>query len=209
MGTGAFDALFSKLGLDSLPADLSIERTLLADHRALAPAAASEAPPVAATLRTLVFEAPHREGEAPETAELVAVELLGEGGMGQVLLAHQRSLGRDVAVKMLKPNAASDAAAAALTLEARTTGSLEHPGVVPVYALARDSAGLPALVMKRVEGSSWRELLRDANHPAWQHVARNDDRLCANLEILVSVCNAIAHAHQRGVFIGTSSQPMS
>ena len=73
-------------------------------------------------------------------ADYAIVATLGEGGMGRVHLARERSLRRDVAVKTLKVGA-SNAMLRALIEEARLTGSLEHPGVIPVHAFGVDSWG--------------------------------------------------------------------
>lgn len=62
-------------------------------------------------------------------------QTIGEGGMGIVRLATQRSLGRKVAVKTLRPAARNDAATLRLLREAWVTGTLEHPNIVPVYDL--------------------------------------------------------------------------
>jgi serine/threonine-protein kinase len=119
--------------------------------------------------------------------------------MGKVLLSRQRSLGRDVAVKVARGDA-SLGTVQALIHEARTTGALEHPGIIPVYALASDVAGRPALVMKRVDGVSWSRLLHDPNDPAWDRIRhRGLDELEAHIDILTHVCNAIAFAHSKGV----------
>src|SRR6188508_405611 len=80
-----------------------------------------------------------RDAGAPGEADLVRLRTLGEGGMGRVELARQRSLGREVAIKALHADAEADAeAAASLLREARITGALEHPNIVPVHALALD-----------------------------------------------------------------------
>src|SRR5438132_99424 len=64
--------------------------------------------------------------------------LHGKGGIGQVWLARDGSLGRQVALKELRPDRAGDAAARARFLEeAQVTGQLEHPGIVPVHDLGR------------------------------------------------------------------------
>ena len=123
---------------------------------------------------------------------------LGEGGMGRVHLARQRSLARDVALKTLKPDA-SRAVAIALLREARLTGSLEHPGVIPVHLLGLDDTGRPMLVMKRVDGVDLGALLGDPSHGAWRAPGRASDRLVASLEILMQVCLTLAFAHHRGV----------
>src|SRR5207249_6944236 len=63
--------------------------------------------------------------------------LHGQGGVGRVWLAHDRQLGRPVAFKEVRPEQADDPARQARFLhEARVTGQLEHPGIVPVYDLA-------------------------------------------------------------------------
>lgn len=130
-------------------------------------------------------------------ADLVVMGVLGEGGMGCVHAARQRSLGRDIAIKTLKRGVSAAGAMAALLREAVITGTLEHPNVVPVHALGVDERGLPVLVMKRVEGVEWRQLLHDPRHPAW--ASRPGARLVVHLEILMQVCQAAHFAHSRGV----------
>lgn len=133
-------------------------------------------------------------------ADLELVRALGEGGMGVVWLARQRSLAREVAVKRLKREGAAAAGAAALLAEARATGALEHPGVVPVHALGADANGSPMLVMKRIEGESFEALLRDPEHPAWPRLWRRyGDRTNAVVEILMRVADALELAHARGI----------
>jgi hypothetical protein len=131
-------------------------------------------------------------------ADFVAHGVLGKGGMGVVRLAQQRSLGRDVAVKTSGKNDA--AAIRALVREARITGGLEHPNVVPVHALGIDREGAPLLVMKRIEGVSWRTLIHDETHDAWGPLlGGHGDRLRAHVEILMQVSRALVFAHDRGV----------
>src|SRR4030095_4918251 len=101
--------------------------------------------------------------------DLEIISTLGEGGMGRVHLARQRSLDRDVAVKTLKPDA-PERARNALLAEATVTGALEHPGIIPVHALGIDERGRPVLVMKRVEGTDWSQLIHEPDHPAWRDV---------------------------------------
>lgn len=135
----------------------------------------------------------------PTERDLEIVSVLGEGGMARVYLARQRSLCRDVAIKTLQENAAP-AHRDALLEEGVVTGFLEHPGIVPVHALGLDVEGRPVLVMKRVEGVAWSELLRDPEHPAWEGPGADPGaRLDEHLEILRQVCNAAHFAHSRGV----------
>jgi serine/threonine-protein kinase len=139
------------------------------------------------------------DGAAGGAAELAVIGLLGEGGMGRVLLARQRSLGRDVAVKVAKPSR-DRGTHAALLAEARVLGHLEHPGIVPVHALGRDDDGNPVLVMKRIEGVPWSALLADPAHAFWDELATAEgDRRAAHLGLLSTVCGAVHYAHRRGV----------
>jgi serine/threonine-protein kinase len=117
---------------------------------------------------------------------------IGRGGMGQVLGAEQVALSRTVAVKRsLRGSKDRQAAAAALIREGRATGALEHPNIVPVYALGRTPDNDVLLVMKRIEGTTWGELLRRRPSTA--------DDLARHLQILVDVCHAVHFAHSRGV----------
>lgn len=123
--------------------------------------------------------------------------LLGRGGMGEVRLATQVTLGRKVAVKRLSAGHTSETDVEALLAESWLSGALEHPNIVPVYDLGLDAAGLPVLVMKRVEGMSWASLLRDPAALATHAPHRTP--LEAHLRILMQVCNALHYAHARGV----------
>ncbi len=123
-------------------------------------------------------------------------ETLGEGGMGVVHLATQETLGRHVAVKTLRQKGEDDAVVRILR-EAWVTGALEHPNVVPVYDIGLDAEGAPIIVMKRIEGHHWGELMRDAATVKARFGA--DDLLEWNLRILVAVANAIHFAHARRV----------
>lgn len=201
------DALLADLQPDA-PASLDETRrpdweaaTVLSAERPdpLAPAAPVEVSPEARlSLSPPVAPVPDAP-QVPEGPELIVVGQLGQGGMGTVLLARQPALDRDVAVKV--PNkAASVGTVQALVREARTTGSLEHPGIVPVHAIAFDHLGTPALVMKRIDGVSWATLLKEPGHAAWRFVeSRGRDRLEIHVQLLMQVCNAVAFAHRQGV----------
>ena len=131
--------------------------------------------------------------------DLVIHEVLGEGGMGVVRLAHQGSLDRYVAIKQVRGERGA-AAARMLLHEGRVMGSLEHPNIIPVHALGRDAAGRPMIVMKLVDGISWRALIRDPRHPGWARwVGAREDRQHHHVEILIEVCKALRYAHQRGI----------
>lgn len=194
-----FDVRWQQLALDETLVDPAA--TLRSDQPAesnggMPVRVRSQLPYISIDYRSDVAAAPASGDERDPDLEVRAT--LGEGGMGRVHLARQRSLDRDVAVKTLKPDAPERARLALLT-EATITGSLEHPGIIPVHALGVEHSGRPVLVMKRVEGTEWRQLIHDDAHPAWSHIPESDDRLDAHLEILSQLCNAVHFAHSRGV----------
>ena len=79
---------------------------------------------------------------------------IGAGGMGEVYRAHDSSLGRDVAIKILPESFAHDPERLArFEREAKTLASLNHPHIAHVYGF-ETSAGVPALVMELVDGST-------------------------------------------------------
>ncbi|MBS2016146.1 MAG: protein kinase [Deltaproteobacteria bacterium] len=123
--------------------------------------------------------------------------ILGEGGMGLVRAATQRSLGRDVAVKTLRPERAHATAAMKLLREALITGSLEHPNIVPVYDLGLDDTGAPMLVLKRISGVAWNDLLERPE--AVTQRFGSAEPLEWHLRTLMQVCSAIHFAHKRGI----------
>jgi serine/threonine-protein kinase len=122
---------------------------------------------------------------------------LGEGGMGIVHLATQATMGRHVAVKTLRDGAGDLDATLRILREAWITGALEHPNVVPVYDVGVDASGAPIIVMKRIAGSAWCDLIADAAEVARRFSAA--DLVEWNLRILTSVCNAVHFAHSRGI----------
>ncbi|MFO0597876.1 MAG: serine/threonine-protein kinase [Myxococcaceae bacterium] len=135
-------------------------------------------------------------GEGDE-GELGLLKTIGVGGMGKVMLAMQRPLRREVAVKL--PRTANAAHLnAELLREALVTGRLEHPNIVPVHLLGRADDGAPFFVMKRIEGTPWRELLDDPKALAALG-ERAADPLRFHLGVLLEVCDAISFAHSRGV----------
>lgn len=131
--------------------------------------------------------------------DLIQLGIIAEGGMGRVYHARQVALSRDVAVKTTKRDAAPKDIDALLR-EARVCGGLEHPSIIPVYALGTSTDGRTLLVMRKVEGVTWRELLGDPKHPAWEtHASAGGDHLGANIDILIAISRALDFAHLRGI----------
>ncbi|MBK7877006.1 MAG: protein kinase [Planctomycetes bacterium] len=122
-------------------------------------------------------------------------QLLGEiarGGMGVILKGHDTDLGRDVAVKVLGKDLATNPAIVQRFIEeAQIGGQLQHPGIVPVYELGLMADDCPYFTMKLVKGRTLAALLTQRATPA-------DDR-GKLLTIFESVCQTMAYAHSKGV----------
>lgn len=145
---------------------------------------------------------PALTAEDPGRYALGAV--LGEGGIGRVMVAHDRHLGREVALKELLAegvrHGSSDRGDATGTgrrtpaelrfvNEARVTGQLEHPAVVPVYELGRRADGTIYYTMRLVRGRTLAAALQGRD-------------LRGRLDLLpafVAACDAVAFAHARGI----------
>jgi serine/threonine-protein kinase len=123
------------------------------------------------------------------------------GGLGEVFVATDEALGRPVAVKEIRPDHAADGPSRERFLrEAEITGRLDHPGVVPVYALGHKEDGRPFYAMRFVQGRTLHEAIRELHEPA--EGAGPAGRELAFRQLLtrfVAVCNAVAYAHSRGV----------
>ncbi|MBI1320059.1 MAG: protein kinase [Candidatus Hydrogenedens sp.] len=148
-----------------------------------------------------------RDGDAVQVPELPGrykvIREYGRGGMGRVLLVHDNVLEREIALKELHtrqetdsmigglhPSPVSAPMVARFLQEARITGQLEHPGIVPVYELGRREDGTVYYTMKLVRGRTLSDSIRQAAN------------LQERLELLphfVNLCQAIAYAHSRGV----------
>jgi WD40 repeat protein len=115
-------------------------------------------------------------------------EVLARGGMGQIVEARDRRLGRVVAIKELLPGRGD--ARALFEAEARITARLAHPAIVPVHDAGRWPSGEPFYAMKLVEGLSLEQALRTR--------AALADRLRL-LPNVATVADALAYAHSRHV----------
>ncbi len=112
---------------------------------------------------------------------------IGHGGMGTVVAATQHSMGRTVALKLLRETPSGAAGHRDRFLdEAAVTGVLEHPNIVPVHDLGISEQGELFYSMKLVRGVPWDKRLEEHD-------------LERNLEILLRVCDGVAFAHSRDV----------
>lgn len=119
------------------------------------------------------------------------VERLAVGGMGAVYLARQENPRRTVALKVIRPGHATPELLRRFENEAQVLGLLRHPGIAQIYEAGTADAGhgpQPFFAMELVEGVDLARYAREQ---------RLDTR--ERLELMARVCDAVAHAHQKGV----------
>src|SRR5579872_6499550 len=112
----------------------------------------------------------------------------GRGGLGRVSRAHDRELGRDIAIKELISRNPVDEIR--FLREALITARLEHPGIVPVHEAGRWPDGTPFYAMKLVAGRSLRDLIAER---------KTVDERIGLLHHVIAVADAIAYAHGRNI----------
>ena len=131
------------------------------------------------------------DAAVPQRRDPARYRILGEhgrGGLGRVSRAHDRELGRDIAIKeLLARNHVSEIR---FMREALITARLEHPGIVPVHEAGRWPDGTPFYAMKLVSGRPLRELIAERKTVA----AR-----LGLLQHVVAVADALAYAHDRNI----------
>lgn len=140
-----------------------------------------------------------QEGAPDSDSRYRRERLLFRGGLGEVFVARDAELNREVALKEIRGRRARDAVSRERFLaEAELTGNLEHPGIVPVYGLGAYPDGRPYYAMRLIRGESLKEAI-DRFHRtpvAPGERARIEQGL---LRRFLAVCDAIAYAHSRGV----------
>ncbi|HVQ26789.1 MAG TPA: protein kinase [Planctomycetota bacterium] len=116
------------------------------------------------------------------------VSLLGKGGMGEVYLAHDARLARDVALKLLPADLGRQPDRRARLLhEARAAASLNHPNITTIHEIG-EADGRDYIALECVQGRTLHELLAD--HPL---------SLLEMVDIALPLADALAYAHERGV----------
>ena len=116
------------------------------------------------------------------------IESLGKGGMGEVTLAYDERLQRQVAIKRMLPDlATSDSFRRRFLQEARDSAALNHPNIVPILTIGDDANG-PFLVLEYLDGGTLEDRLRDGR------MSLNE-----SLAFLRQLLDALRHAHEKGV----------
>ncbi len=114
---------------------------------------------------------------------------LGTGGMGVVYLADQESpIRRQVALKIVRHGLQSEDVIARFETERQTLALMDHPGIAKVFDAGTTPDGRPYFVMEYVKGV-----------PINEHCDRNRLNVAERLRLMIDVCDAVQHAHQKGV----------
>ncbi len=117
------------------------------------------------------------------------LQKIGEGGMGVVYMAEQLSpVRRKVALKIIKPGVDSKQVLARFSAERQALSMLDHPNIAKVLDVGATESGRPYFVMELVKGRSITQYCQEQRLP-----------LRDKLVVLMSVCHAIQHAHQKGI----------
>src|SRR5262245_28550165 len=154
------------------------------------------------------------KSELPERlGDFRLIRALGSGGMGVVYLANQESLGREVAIKLIRPeNLYFPGARERFQREVEAVARLKHPGIVPVYTVGEE-AGVPYFAMEHIDGCSLEDVLRLVKtEPPERLTGRDLARACgaqgtpfgagwveAAFHLIAQVADALEHAHRAGV----------
>ena len=117
------------------------------------------------------------------------VSLTGEGGMGEVYLAHDSRLGRKVALKLLPAYLSKDKSRLRrFEQEARSASALSHPNVCMIYEVGENEENRPYIAMEFVEGITLR-----------QRLEQGEIKLTEALDIAIQVASALTAAHEAGI----------
>jgi serine/threonine protein kinase/tetratricopeptide (TPR) repeat protein len=145
--------------------------------------------PAVPALAATVDEPPIREGPGTVIGPYKLLEQIGEGGFGAVFMAEQQQpIRRKVALKVIKPGMDSRQVIARFEAERQALALMDHPNIAHVFDGGETSSGRPYFVMELVKGMPITEYC-------------DQDRLIVRerLELFITVCHAVQHAHQKGI----------
>ncbi len=129
------------------------------------------------------------EGAGARVGPYQLLELIGQGGMGEVFMAEQSDpVRRRVAFKVIKPGMDSKQVIARFEAERQALALLEHPNIARVYDGGATPSGRPYFVMELVRGL-----------PITEYCDQAQLTIAERLELFVQLCRAVQHAHQKGI----------
>ncbi|WP_059359644.1 serine/threonine-protein kinase PknD [Parachlamydia acanthamoebae] len=142
---------------------------------------------------------PSKESVKYSIGPYQVLDPIGKGGMGEVLLAYDTSCGRKIALKKIREDLADCAPITRRFLkEARITSQLTHPAIIPIYTIqAKDAPTY--YTMPFVEGNTLKQILRTAREQEKRGEKAEQGSISSLIRIFISVCQAVAYAHAKGV----------
>jgi serine/threonine protein kinase/Flp pilus assembly protein TadD len=130
-----------------------------------------------------------REGPGSVVGSYKLLEQIGEGGFGVVFMAEQQQpVRRKVALKVLKPGMDTDQVVARFEAERQALALMDHPNIAQVFDGGETQTGRPYFVMELVRGI-----------PITHFCDQNHLTIRQRLELFVTVCHSVQHAHQKGI----------
>lgn len=190
----------SQTALAATVAATSSSAATLVRNVAVSPA--SPPPPGAASVRTTVLPRIEVSGDLAQLVfdgkeRFEKIRVLGEGGLGEVVGAHDHDIGRKVAIKRLKADVRSPAALARFVDEIRTVGKLDHPNIIPIHDVGMDEHGDLYFIMKYVDGETLESIIEKlSNGDPDYHRHYTIER---RVEIFRALLEALAFAHDKGI----------
>src|SRR5687767_14598303 len=126
----------------------------------------------------------------PRTSRYKILKLHGRGGMGEIWLAEDEHIGRQVAFKRIRTD--KEQVLERFFAEAQVTGQLEHPGIVPVHELGRDQEDQPFYVMRMIHGRTLKEVIADFHAANKRGEPDEELRWLRLLNVMISLCRTIS-----------------
>ena len=122
------------------------------------------------------------------------------GNLGELFFAKDTELNRTVVVKYIKPDRANEVLTQALFhLEGEVTGVLEHPSIVPVYGLGKDSKGRLFYAMRYIQGRKLSKVISEYHAISKTEYGKKQESFFDLLQYFQAACLAIEYAHMKGV----------
>ena len=148
-----------------------------------------EAAPGADSADGVTMVAPLREGPGTRIGPYKILQLIGEGGFGSVFMAEQeKPVSRKVALKIIKLGMDTRQVVARFEQERQALAMMDHPNIAKVLDAGATETGRPFFVMELVKGE-----------PIAEYADRNNLSIEDRLELFSQVCNAVQHAHTKGI----------
>ncbi len=148
-----------------------------------------EATPTADSSASVTLAAPIREGPGARIGPYKLLQLIGEGGFGSVFMAEQeKPVSRKVALKIIKLGMDTRQVVARFEQERQALAMMDHPNIARVLDAGATETGRPFFVMELVKGD-----------PIVEYADKNNLNIADRLELFSQVCNAVQHAHTKGI----------